>query len=548
MSDKLLTIATATYDDFDGVFMTLQSLRLHHGRALNRCELLVLDNHPVGPHHQLLVRGRDGRRGLAAQTGATLLTLSNKTGTSCRDLLFRHATTPFVLCLDSHVMLAPGALHGLLDYLERNPETDDLIHGPLLGDRMKGGELVVQATHMEPKWGSLMFGRWGRDPRGVSASGPAFEIPMHGLGLFCARRESWLGFNPHFRGFGGEEGYIHAKYKNAGRRSICLPRLRWLHRFMRVGGAPYRPDIRDRIWNYLIGWLEIGRAPEEVAEAFAGHISAMEFSRMLAEAREALQGRTPPLRPAVRVAYAPPGPKTVAAADDPAYSFWHPPQAEQPVELKPAPVVVDEPAPELPPVGPRRPIVVLGVGHSGTSVLVRQLLSLGWHAPPLDEFAEPPKIREFNMDLMRQPNTATSTHDTRLVAKATQLLNELPEGYVIKDPRFVLTLHFWWDRIFSELPPSQQPLLVWIRRDFQEVAQSYRRRDYYVKRGDQKVLGLYGRSLNELYEMAARQYDQWEGDKLMVDMAQIERAIKHFHWGQATRSRRELAKQKEANG
>jgi hypothetical protein len=50
-----------------------------------------------------------------------------------------------------------------------------------------------------------------------------FEVPAQGLGIFSCKKSEWLGFNPHFRGFGGEECYIHEKYRQAGRKTICLP-------------------------------------------------------------------------------------------------------------------------------------------------------------------------------------------------------------------------------------------------------------------------------------------------------------------------------------
>ena len=34
-----------------------------------------------------------------------------------------------------------------------------------------------------------------------------------------------------FREFGGEEWYIHEKYRQAGAKCLCLPFLRWQHRF-----------------------------------------------------------------------------------------------------------------------------------------------------------------------------------------------------------------------------------------------------------------------------------------------------------------------------
>ena len=76
---------------------------------------------------------------------------------------------------------------------------------------------------------------------------------MMGLGLFAMRTAAWVGFNPLFRGFGGEEGYLHEKVRQAGGKCWCLPALQWLHRFSRPEGVPYRLAVPDRILNYLIG-------------------------------------------------------------------------------------------------------------------------------------------------------------------------------------------------------------------------------------------------------------------------------------------------------
>jgi hypothetical protein len=46
---KKLTIGMATYDDYDGVYFTLQALRLYHPEVLADTEFLVIDNHPDGP-------------------------------------------------------------------------------------------------------------------------------------------------------------------------------------------------------------------------------------------------------------------------------------------------------------------------------------------------------------------------------------------------------------------------------------------------------------------------------------------------------------------
>ncbi len=107
---------------------------------------------------------------------------------------------------------------------------------------------------------------------------------MQGLGLFSCRRAAWPGFNPHFRGFGGEEGYLHQKFRNRGQRCLCLPWLRWVHRFGRPDGVPYPVDWRDRIVNYLIGHREVGLDETPVLEHFRNLVPAEVIAAAQAEA------------------------------------------------------------------------------------------------------------------------------------------------------------------------------------------------------------------------------------------------------------------------
>lgn len=44
-----LTVGMATYDDYDGVYFTIQSLRLNNRALESELEFLVIDNHPDGP-------------------------------------------------------------------------------------------------------------------------------------------------------------------------------------------------------------------------------------------------------------------------------------------------------------------------------------------------------------------------------------------------------------------------------------------------------------------------------------------------------------------
>jgi hypothetical protein len=113
-----------------------------------------------------------------------------------------------------------------------------------------------------------MLGVWDDSGLAADPDAPPFEVPMQGMGLFACRRGAWPGFNEAFRGFGGEEGYIHEKFRRAGARTLCLPFLRWVHRFNRPTGVPYRNILEDRIWNYLVGFREFDLPTMEMEEHF----------------------------------------------------------------------------------------------------------------------------------------------------------------------------------------------------------------------------------------------------------------------------------------
>ncbi|MEM7582606.1 MAG: glycosyltransferase [Acidobacteriota bacterium] len=242
-----LTVGMATYDDYDGVYFTVQALVLNQPEIAADLEILIVDNHPEGPAAEALA-------GLAAGVpGARYLAFSEIRSTAVRDVIFREARAPIVLCMDSHVLLSPGSLLRLTEYFEARADCAELVHGPLLYDDHR-----TLSTHFEPVWSAGMYGVWATDDRGLDVDAPPFEIPMQGLGLFACRTEAWPGLNPRLRGFGGEEGYLHEKFRRSGGRALCLPFLRWIHRFQRPGGIPFANLWEDRIRNYLIVHHELG--------------------------------------------------------------------------------------------------------------------------------------------------------------------------------------------------------------------------------------------------------------------------------------------------
>ncbi len=292
-----LTIGFAVFSDFDGAWFTTMGLRLYHD--LRDCEFVVVDNKPDG------VQGKAVAHSLRriTEVPTRYIPFTASVGTAApRDLIFREAKGEFVLCLDPHVLLRHRALDALREYFDRNPESNDLISGPLHMD-----EMIRPVTHFADQWRSHMWGTWAiawEDADGrlfdvrTSADGltdcryldtgrtdaglpliqfgghekqleymgyrmavnerAEFEIPAMGLGLFAMRKAAWPGFNPGFKGFGGEECYIHEKVRKAGGRAVCLSALQWVHRFGRPGGVPYPLSLFDRARNYVLGHRELG--------------------------------------------------------------------------------------------------------------------------------------------------------------------------------------------------------------------------------------------------------------------------------------------------
>ena len=310
---KLLTIGMAHKDDWDGAAFTIQNLKFQimSMGIQDRCEIIVIDDSNDSPSAKELERlcnwGGVQARFIKAHIGGTA---------QPRNQIFAEAEGEYVLCLDCHVLLHPNALTTLLDYYKTNDNTY-LIQGPILYN-----DLHQSSCMFDPVWRAEMYGIWAEawvhesqdqshtfcirpqphdqftahDLNGFELSlsdiktdakysthkqllrsngyklaeevFDYFEIPAQGLGLFSARKETWLGFNKHFRGFGGEECYIHEKYRQARRKTICLSGLKWWHRFGRIGGPPYTPLLTDKVRNYVLGHQELGKPFDDIREHF----------------------------------------------------------------------------------------------------------------------------------------------------------------------------------------------------------------------------------------------------------------------------------------
>jgi len=312
VADPFLTVGFPTYDDHDGTYFTLQALRKYQG-DLSRVQFLLIDNKPDSPASPHLTRllgvarhGCHSTKYIAAPgPGGPAL---------AKDRVIREADAPYVLCMDSHVLLEPYALQRLIAYYEAHPESTDLLTGPLEYD-----SLAQISTHFVDFWRGEMWGIWGtawEAPDGqrfsvldqdgtarlvtlttnhqdvdiglgtipfyghentLTAAGcrplgyspdDEFEIPGQGMGLFSCRKAIWPGFNPEFRGFGGEEMYMHEKFRQQGGRAMCLGFLKWLHRFGHPNGVKYPLTRWNKVRNYVLGHQELGLDLTPVYEHF----------------------------------------------------------------------------------------------------------------------------------------------------------------------------------------------------------------------------------------------------------------------------------------
>lgn len=243
----------ATYDDYDGVFFTIQSLRMYHEMCnTDNIEYIILDNNPNSANGQAtksFVTGGLSKLG-------KYISKEDKCSSFNKYEIVKYATGKYVLIIDCHVLLVQNAINNLLDYYLDNKNCKNLVQGPLIYD-----DLTHVSTHFDSNWSGDMYGTWGTDHEKYKIGKP-FEIKMQGMGFCSFERKNWPGISEHFKGFGGEEGYIAEKFRRNGGQNICLPKLGWVHRFGRPNGVKYPLILEDRIWNYFIGWLEITQDPE----------------------------------------------------------------------------------------------------------------------------------------------------------------------------------------------------------------------------------------------------------------------------------------------
>ena len=242
------TIGMPSYDNFTEVYFTIQSLRMHHD--MTDKEIVVVDNF-----------GDDYLAKFIKEKGGSVVRYERANeiqGVSyAKNRIFDIAKGEFVLVMDSHILLQRGIFN-------KDPAGSDFVQGPLLLN-----DCLYYWYEWLPVWRANMWGIWGTKVLAADLPKGPVDIWAMGAGFFATRRDTWLGFNPEFRGFGGETGYIQEKYRKAGRRVQCYPNMVWLHYFCNTGRKiPFPVKKEDRVSNYIVGFKELGLDIDQIKQHF----------------------------------------------------------------------------------------------------------------------------------------------------------------------------------------------------------------------------------------------------------------------------------------
>lgn len=150
-------------------------------------------------------------------------------------------------------------------------------------------------------------------------------------------------------------------------------------------------------------------------------------------------------------------------------------------------------------------VVVMGVGHSNTTITTKQIatllgLSLG---DADDEFAESVQVRELNTKLL----------DEQLVKfwELQSAVQSLGCSWIVKDPRFCSTLDRWIGAM-----ATYKPVLVWVQKDLDLVRESY------------KTRGQSSKSVDAKFALCQKQFDGWPWAKLILDTSKVEQIVEMF--------------------
>jgi hypothetical protein len=240
-----LSIIIPTRNELPCLWFTLQGLKLQHV-DLKQIEVMVLDNEdipkPIKEHQVIQTEKILKESGLPNKTwlGAAAV----KSPYFPRNHGAANASAPWLLFLDSHVLLCDGFLQHVIDSIPSLAETT-LTHYPVSfgGDTLYG--------HYELRLAGDFWGGW-KGLRREEVVMP-YRIAATGIWAFLVNRDFYLntleGFNPNFAGYGGGEPYLDLKVWMLGGEVWLDPRVHGMHY---SGPRGYTQQWAERIRNFAL--------------------------------------------------------------------------------------------------------------------------------------------------------------------------------------------------------------------------------------------------------------------------------------------------------
>jgi hypothetical protein len=152
-------------------------------------------------------------------------------------------------------------------------------------------------------------------------------------------------------------------------------------------------------------------------------------------------------------------------------------------------------------------IVVMGTGRCGSSVLVQVLSRMGWHTGRVHpEYWEHQGILDMTKDHVISSEAATS------------LIKELPEPWIVKQPRFAAQWRYWKPAI------PEDTLMVLLERSTEQVVDSMFAAGWSGGLSKDAVT----RDMESRAVQCRENFDDWTGPKFCVQFEQLRSAISVF--------------------
>ena len=128
------------------------------------------------------------------------------------------------------------------------------------------------------------------------------------------------------------------------------------------------------------------------------------------------------------------------------------------------------------------------------------------------------QVVDLNDHLIRGGN------DNAALSVMRDLITDLPRGYVVKDPRWCLTLDRV-SRLWGGLSHYHNPVLVHLVRNAEDVIRSFKTRNEYVTRDGEQVPGFFGKTVQELYTSCRGQFYRWPLRKIWISYEAVLDAV-----------------------